>query len=192
METIFKESDIMPEDDYSVLNYMLEQDRSEWQDVIKKYVTEIDPDSNTIMLNNSGSFINATIESFAPDFRGKYNLGDYVTTKRGGKYRIVGLPYLDYRWSDHWFNNSDDKEQTILVNAGRIDQFGLNYELAGLDDNGKLSGTEYYLHFENHSEYGVDLSLSDCDEDDLTLLENLSQEEKDKIDKAASEVFVIE
>lgn len=189
---IQNELDIRPEEHMDVIFYMFEHDRSEWQDIIKKYITSEDPITHTIKLNNSDSYIDATLDSFAPDFRGKYNLGDYVTTKRGGKYRIVGLPYLDYRWSSHWYNDPDDIEYTFSVNFARIEQFGLSYTLAGIDDNGELSGTEYYLYFENKSEYGIDLLLEDCEEECLTILENLSQEEKTLVDSKASVVFELE
>lgn len=189
---VLNESDIRPGESMDVFFYMFEHDRSEWQDIVKKYITYTDPKNNTIKLNNCNSYIDATLESFAPDFRGKYNLGDYVTTKRGGKYRIVGLPYLDYRWTKHWYNDPNDIEYSMNVNFSRIEQFGLNYTLAGVDDNGKLSGTELYLYFESSDEYGIDLLLHDCEEDCLTLLKNLSQEEKDLIDSKASEVFELE
>ena len=95
---VLKESDIRPGESIDVIYYMLEHPRSEWKDIIKKYITEINPENNSIRLNNYRHFINATFDSFDEKFRGKYNLGDYVTTKnKGGQYRIVGLPYLDYR-----------------------------------------------------------------------------------------------
>ena len=168
MRRVLKETDIRPEENCDVIFYMLEHDRSEWQSIIKKYITVEDPDDHRIQLNNSDFYINATLESFAPDYRGKYNLGDYVTTKRGGKYRIVGLPYLDYRWAKRWYNDPNDIEYSNHVNFARIEQFGLMYTLAGYDNQGKLSGTEYYLYFENHDEFGMDLLIDDCAEECLT------------------------
>lgn len=192
MERYLKETDIRPGENMDVIMYMLEHDRSEWLDIAKKYLTEESEDKQYIRLNNCHSWLCTSLDSFAPNFRGKYNIGDYVTTKRGGKYIILGLPYLDYRWSHHWYNDPEDIGYSRYVNFARIEQFGNNYTLAGLDDNGKLSGTEYYLYFENSSEYGIDLRLRDCKEESLTPLENLTQEEKDLIDKAASEVFSLE
>lgn len=189
---ILKESDIRPDDHMDVIYYMLERDRSEWYDIVKKYVTGENESTHTIEINNSSCYINASLESFKANYRGKFNLGDYVTTKRGGKYRIVGLPYLDYRWMNHWFNDPDNIDYTLSVNFARIEQFGLSYTLAGIDDNGISSGTEYYLYFENHDEYGVDLLVGECTDENLTLLENITQEEKDLIDKKASEIFVLE
>lgn len=176
------ESDIRSGESIDVLYYMLEHSRSEWKSIVEKYISETDPNGR-IRLNGSRHFINATLDSFDESFRGKYNLGNYVTTKnKGGKYRIVGLPYLDYRWKDHW-------DGSFGVDIERIEQFGLNYTLAGIDDNGELSGSEYYLYFESSNEYGVSLKISDTFEDNLELI---NPEDPTLIDEKASVVFELE
>lgn len=174
--------DIRMNDYYNVLYYMLEQDRSKWKDIISKYITDID-DNDCISINNCTS-INATLESFSVDFKGKYNIGDYVTTKnKGGIYRIIGLPYLDIRWKEKY--NQWDKD--IDTNIGRIEQFGISYTLAGIDDNNKPSGTEYDIYFEDRDEFGINLSLDDCRESNLIMVD--PGNEKRLIDSEAGKLF---
>lgn len=175
--------DIRMDDYYDVLCYMFEHDRSEWKDIISEYITDIDKETGFISINNCSPIL-ATLESFSVDYRGKYNVGDYVTTKNnGGYYRVIALPYLDTRWKDV-YNQWDESNS---VNIGRLEQFAVSYTLAGIDNEGKPSGTEYYMYFENHDEYGKSLRITDCVDQNLILID--PGDKKETIDYEAGKLF---
>ena len=83
---------------------------------------------------------------------------------------------------DHWFGSPD-------VDVERIQEFGLSYTLAGIDDNGELSGTEYYLYFESGDDYGIPLKIEDSMEKNMELI---TPEDPKLIDSKAAEVFELE
>ena len=159
------------DDIYYLFRKLFTIDRSEWMKKVLPYKDDIEKEG-------------VKLEWFSKDYTGKFNIGDYVTTKEGGYYRIIKLPFLDIRSMKNWAN--EDPNNISKAEAIMYEEY---YTIWGIDNEGGQSGTdarEYY------SSFSTNLLTSDCTEDNLIPIDksDLSQEIRDKINDNVYSDFV--
>lgn len=142
-------------------------DRSGWIDLLKPFISG---GKHGKMIFKNGEEWFTPLKNFGVNYQSKFNIGDYVSYQNKGTYRITELPYLDIRWKECW-------DCTAKQSASRIYQFGNHYGLLGLDENGKLSGTEMYLW----GDYDGRDIYEECSDRQLTYL-HLTKEKKEILD----------
>lgn len=166
-------------DPYEAISYVISQPRDQWCDLLMPYIASIEKNSLEISGDpsdkKSSTDFFPDMNHFSKNYKGRFNIGDYVTHKVfGGYYRVVSLEALDIRNDIEW---SDDPYQPEF-----IQQFGDSYFIFGIDSKGQKSGSELYS-FGIHC--GKDLLLHENNNDDLELIpeKKLIKEIKNKVNK---------
>jgi len=164
------------DDIYDAVKEMLRQPRSTWQEYLMTYIYKIEKDGLIITGNDGDELYYPDMNHFSEFYKGKFNIGDYVTHSiYGGYYRIVALEGLDIRNNTLNIIEEYTKPEYIW-------EYGDTYVFFGIDEKEQPSGSEIYM-YGVHA--GKDILFGECKERHLTLVpkNKIPQEIKNKVNK---------
>ena len=157
---------------------LLNQPRKKWCDLLLPYIKTVEKYGLEFVYEDSDVYL-PDMNHFSEFYKGKFNIGDYVTHDiYGGYYRITSLEALDIRAQKIW---SKTKMSPIQLTEF-IWEHGDRYLYFGIDEKGQYSGSEIYM-YGIHA--GKDILFGECKERHLTLVpkNKIPQETKDKVNK---------